>query len=1100
MHHSAVTFSYSARPRGVVCYLQLSVLFALLTALLLAPAQGQAPAASGASIKGTLTVPPIFGNAITKASVTLVETGQVATVGPDGHFAFTAVAPGNYTLLASGDGFSRLRIAEVPANAGQVTDVGTREMPILLRDGIVQAGEQSTVSYRETDLLKMDRFVVTDAKPPAFQAGNSDIPRSENDVQPYHIITGEEMAFSGSLTVEDYLKEKLSMDGTSRSNDQIYTGGIGATSSISLRGLGPDRTLVLINGRRVQGTDQAVSNVYGVQPDLNSIPQVAIDHIEILPTGASGIYGASAIGGVINVVLKQNYNGGQVSATYQNSFNTDAPTRVANLLYGFSMDGGKTHVTLTGTFREVAPLLYQDQPDIALRGIKTILQRSPALLYSNVTPPSLGTSTNIALYTGAVAGSINDQSATLKLKDGTALNSLITNVPLGTTPTTANATLYAGLLANAGKYNLNIGADNGVYSLGNQIGQAPTVYAYSATLTRQMTPWLQLFADFRYGDNDSSQIYNRISRAVTYVVPATAPNNPFMENVAVHFPTNTPTILRTVTISEVGTVGATADLPGNWRAQLDASWSKNYHSFYSYVDDTASETSQLSSGAINPFVDTTLYPVDVSGSVATYQYQQQSFQEYIEARASGPLPWLALGSASPTLTAGAGYQISDFDYAQLHQRFPVNKASGDTDLIYLPQRSTTYHAYSEFEVPLIRPEKQIPLVKSLEVQAAGRYEGFSVGAGTPSVSKKISAIPPTTSYAAPTINGQPYFDTIDYGAMNYTAGLKYMPVSDLTSRLSWATAFIPPTQSQLIPAPLPTTTLTSITDPQSGATYGVETQGGGNRNLKPQNTTNWNFGLIWQPTTGTLQGLRLEANYFYLKEKDLITSLTPQQILGRPDLQDRITRDPATGRVTVVNTSLVNLSYYRMTGWDFSGAYRRTLSAIGTLSLSASGTLYNNYKKQIALDGPFLDYVGWPSSGGVPRFRGNSTFAWGKNGLTLGWTVRFIGSYGVYAAPGSPYYSTPAVALNTLYTNAQGGNTVASQIYHDIFGSYVFGKSGKEGSRLSKALLQGVTLKAGIRDLFNTPPPLDVFNSPYFYSYYGSAAMCQYWVTLSKDF
>ena len=259
------------------------------------------------SIQGVLTVPPIMARSIAAVTVQIEETGQTSTVDGGGRYVLSSVVPGNYTLRASGDGFSRLRITEVSVGAGQVVDVGRREMPIFVADGKVQAGAEMIQSHRETDVVKLDRFVVAGAKRVAFTDANVDLPRSENDVQPYRIITGEEMEFSGSLTVEDFLKEKLSMDATERSNSQIYTGGIGTTSSISLRGLGPDRTLVLINGRRVQGTDQQVSNVYGMQPDLNSIPQAAIDRIEVLPSGASAIYGAGAIGGVVNVVLKQNY-------------------------------------------------------------------------------------------------------------------------------------------------------------------------------------------------------------------------------------------------------------------------------------------------------------------------------------------------------------------------------------------------------------------------------------------------------------------------------------------------------------------------------------------------------------------------------------------------------------------------------------------------------------------------------------------------------------------------------------------------------------------------------------------------------------------------
>jgi outer membrane receptor protein involved in Fe transport len=219
--------------------------------------------------------------------------------------------------------------------------------------------------------------------------------------------------------------------------------------------------------------------------------------------------------------------------------------------------------------------------------------------------------------------------------------------------------------------------------------------------------------------------------------------------------------------------------------------------------------------------------------------------------------------------------------------------------------------------------------------------------------------PTVTTYGAPNINGQPYFETSKYDAMNYTAGFKYVPVDDLTLRWSLATAFIPPTANQLLPSPLPSSTLTIITDPVLGQSYGVQTQGGGNRNLTPQNTVNWNAGAIYQPTKGKLKGLRLEVNYFQVKESDLIGSLTADQIVNNPELADRLTRDATTNRITVVDTSLLNLNYYKMAGWDIAAAYRRA-TPIGNLSLSTSATVYEYLEKQTSVTSPSTIMWGFP--------------------------------------------------------------------------------------------------------------------------------------------
>jgi outer membrane cobalamin receptor len=102
---------------------------------------------------------------------------------------------------------------------------------------------------------------------------------------------------------------------------------MGASSSINLRGLGSLQTLILINGMR---TANFANRGATFQPDVNGIPLAAIDRVEVLPGSASAIYGGTAVGGVVNVILKRSYTGDRVSSSYQNTFDTDAPIRTVN--------------------------------------------------------------------------------------------------------------------------------------------------------------------------------------------------------------------------------------------------------------------------------------------------------------------------------------------------------------------------------------------------------------------------------------------------------------------------------------------------------------------------------------------------------------------------------------------------------------------------------------------------------------------------------------------------------------------------------------------------------------------------------------------------
>src|SRR6266853_1427642 len=224
-----------------------------------------------------------------------------------------------------------------------------------------QAQGASTVESERSTTGDSDKLEEVTVKLPEIlvkgsRIMNVDVKRTEDDVQPYYILDSKQIQQSGATNVEEFLKQRLTMNTTIRSNSQAYPGFsiAGSTSSVNLRGLGSNETLILINGRRSAGVSiQGTTN----QPDINGIPLSAIERIEVLPSSASAIYGGAAVGGVVNIILKKNFKGGEFNATYENTTQSNAPLRSVNATYGVSLGDGKTRVMVTGHYSDGEILL-----------------------------------------------------------------------------------------------------------------------------------------------------------------------------------------------------------------------------------------------------------------------------------------------------------------------------------------------------------------------------------------------------------------------------------------------------------------------------------------------------------------------------------------------------------------------------------------------------------------------------------------------------------------------------------------------------------------------------------------------------------------------
>src|SRR5256885_3099322 len=131
---------------------------------------------------------------------------------------------------------------------------------------------------------------------------------------PVQIISREEIEKTGAQNAEQFLQAVgVAIQGNSNSVAATASGATsGGVSGVSLRGLGSQRTLVLINGKRVSGGGTFTDST---TVDVNSIPLAALEKVDVLKDSASAVYGSDAIGGVINLVIRDNYRRGQLSAS-----------------------------------------------------------------------------------------------------------------------------------------------------------------------------------------------------------------------------------------------------------------------------------------------------------------------------------------------------------------------------------------------------------------------------------------------------------------------------------------------------------------------------------------------------------------------------------------------------------------------------------------------------------------------------------------------------------------------------------------------------------------------------------------------------------------
>ena len=180
------------------------------------------------------------------------------------------------------------------------------------------------------EMVELEEFVATGSLLPSSEAASRSAP--------IQVIEREAFDAAGFATTEEFLQKLPVNNGGAIPMQNNQTGFTPGASSASLRGLGADSTLVLVNGKRLAPWPTGAGGTTAFV-DLNSIPAAAIRRIEVLKDGASATYGADAVAGVINIITDSDYEGAEWTTRYGNDFSgTDSSEFYNSLVYGI---GGK---------------------------------------------------------------------------------------------------------------------------------------------------------------------------------------------------------------------------------------------------------------------------------------------------------------------------------------------------------------------------------------------------------------------------------------------------------------------------------------------------------------------------------------------------------------------------------------------------------------------------------------------------------------------------------------------------------------------------------------------------------------------------------------
>jgi len=861
---------------------------------------------------------------------------------------------------------------------------------------------------------------------------------NKETAQPVQIVTREDIAKTGLNNVYDVLNNITASDGSGLSTVTTQTNGSDGSQQISLRGLGSNRTLVLVDGKRW------VTDPSGTV-DLSTIPLAIIERIEVLKDGASAIYGSDAIAGVVNIVTRKNYDGAQAGVYYGQTNKGDGAQTGADLTIGTQGEKSNTTFSISRT--------TQDQ---ILAGDRA----QSAFPYAYGCEEQLATpGGNLGAYCGSASG-IYGRFVVTGL--GTvALNHVTPSATTGGDP------LADGVIT---------AADFHTFNNLDRYNFAPINYL------QQPAERLNLFATTRYDLTDTISLYGRVSytkRTSTQQlaeVPLTISNTgasgpPWIMNLAVNSIFNPFGVQVNTINSRMQPVGPRTNhfdydiLATQLGAEGSFNLGEHLLNWDVYAQYNDGQYDEVGENYINLFnLRNALGQSGFDATPGRGFYCGASWA----TRIVGCVPFNITGGPSLGLGATyAGHVITAADVAQMVDYIGYTRVatSGNTtknfganlngDLFELPGGSAAFalgyeyrkddahndpdaltaegggsnnfqlptkgstdvtEFYAEFLFPLL---KDTFLAKDLELDVAVRKSSYhAAGEADPN-----GADLDTTTQ---------HYDFSQGSPINWKASLKWKPIDDLLVRASWGETFRAPAATDLFggigegfPAALdPCRTaawggLSAAAQanclaagvPVGGATqpFGqIRGYFGSNVNLKPEQGENFGLGFVYSPSW--LENFDISMDLWKIRLNDAISSYGVGTILtncytrlynngavtGDPSYCGFIQRDPAAGgAVSVVNSTQLNVSSYKTQGIDLGLAYKFDTS-FGKFAIKWDTTWVDSLKTATIID-PFtglplneVDSVGTYPGSPTFEYRSVLTIGWTLGDFNANWTTRYL--------------------------------------------------------------------------------------------------------------
>jgi iron complex outermembrane recepter protein len=829
-----------------------------------------------------------------------------------------------------------------------------------------------------------------------------------NSPSPLDVITSEQADLTGSVDTAQILQLSPVAANAVQINNFfggfVTTGGPGA-NTLSLRGLGADRTLFLINGQRLGPAGVGGS----VGPfDLNVIPESMVDHIEILKDGASSVYGSDAVAGVVNIITKTNQDGGDIKLFANPSQDGGGNTYQGDASWGKTFDKG--YIQAGFDFYRQDPLTLSQRnylncgrdlaygPNGALADIidPATGQDKCWEEISNVVEDLAAPHVVFAPDPGAVAGTG---------LIGSNLNgwqNIGIVVPGNPAETRAERALEP---------------ENNPLFDQNQAISPVSRYTFTLFGGYDLTPHAQLYASVLLNQRDSSQaIYDQ------FFVEPVNPGNVF-NTAGFGFPvpiiTQAAPFTQTVDYGRF-VVGVKGDLPDHWTlknwtydvygqfSRSDGSYTESYQKAdrvsatagsdtASGCDTSSTWVSNESMAQLEPGV--ACVPVNYFAAVQNGHFTPAEYnflystgrghttydQEYVEGSITGDLFQLPAGPLGAAF--GVHLRREAIEDTPFEDSIIQNVYNLTTEGVTKGSQNVS-EGFGEFRVPVV---KDLPALYSLDLDLSGRYSDYqNVGStftykGT--VSWKLNDWIEARGTYGTAFRAPALFELYLADETGFISQVGLDPCIDYAD-----SGVSPIVQKNCASQGIP-----SNYEPTGSSAE--ELTGGGAGHLKPETSIAETVGIVLTPNIGD-NHFNVSLDYYAFDIDNQIEQFGATNILnqcyGSVNFPNNpfcslFTRESATGgtpfSIDTVQNDYVNVAKEIDQGIDFDVNYRTMLPKEIKFTLDAELD-WTTYTNTFLLGGTTNNFLG---TLGEPRFDGNVNFRFDRGPWTFNWDLYMIG-------------------------------------------------------------------------------------------------------------